>query len=202
MYGNDVGIFSQSIDGSGETVQLIKSQNHGSADWSINGEYLAYHEAKNGNNRDLWYLPKDQSNPMPFLQTQFQEALPTLPPDGKYVAYQSNKSGTYEIYVKPFPVGNGEWTISDNRGRHPLWSRQGDEIFYIEKNTMMAVPGTIKQTFSREHPQKLFSGEQVGSLFMDDGDFGPHYDVSADGQRFVVVQNATVETSKRTVVQN
>jgi hypothetical protein len=67
---------------------------------------------------------------------------------------------------------------------------------------MMAVPVTIQQTFSREHPQKLFSGEQVGSLFMDDGDFRPHYDVSADGQRFVVVQNATVETSKRTVVQN
>ena len=122
---------------------------------------------------------------MPFLQTQFQEALPTLSPDGKYVAYQSNKSGTYEIYVKPFPAGKGEWTISDNGGRHPLWSRQGDEIFYIEKNTMMAVPMTIQQTFSREHPQKLFSGEQVGSLFMDDGDFRPHYDVSADGQRFV-----------------
>ena len=187
---------------SGEAVQLIEAQNHGIAYWAINGGFLVYYEARNGNYRDLWYLLKDQSSPMPFLQTQFQEALPTLSPDGKYVAYQSNKSGTYEIYVKPFPVGKGEWTISDNWGRHPLWRRQGDEIFYIEKNTMMAVPVTIKQTFSREHPQKLFSGEQVGSLFMDDGDFSPHYDVSADGQRFVVVQNATVETSKRTVVQN
>ena len=96
---------------SGETVQLNESQNHGIAYRSINGGFLVYYEARNGNYRDLWYLPKDQSSPMPFLQTQFQEALPTLSPDGKYVAYQSNKSGTYEIYVKPFRVGKGEWTM-------------------------------------------------------------------------------------------
>ena len=97
---------------SGEAVQLIEAQNHGIAYWAINGGFLVYYEARNGNYRDLWYLLKDQSSPMPFLQTQFQEALPTLSPDGEHVAYQSNKPGTYEIYVKPFRVGRGEWTMA------------------------------------------------------------------------------------------
>ena len=81
----------------------------------------------------------DPDHPKPgkpelFLRTPFDETEPAFSPDGRWIAYASNESGRYEVYVRPFPggapSGSGKWQISTGGGFHPIWSRDGRELFY------------------------------------------------------------------------
>jgi len=106
-------------------------------------------------------------------------------PNGRYIAYQSEESGRIEIYVRPFPrVNNGRWQVSTAGGTRPVWARSGRELFYLDaSNALTAVPVDISgPTISIGSPAKLF----------DTGYAEPnpsrHYDVSADGQRFLMLK--------------
>ena len=94
----------------------------------------------------------------PLVQTTFAEDNGELSPDGHWLAYQSNESGRYEIFVRPFPtVDAGHWTISTSGGSSPLWARSGTELFYLDgTGAMTRVPIQTAPTFSAGTPTKLF----------------------------------------------
>ena len=130
-------------------------------------------------------------------------ARPRISPDGRFMAYQSNASGEWEIYVRPFPEGEGRWQVSVGGGVHPRWSRDGHEIVYVGDNAMMAVPVETEPTFLVGVPSELFRGDDLGTdLRADVGRNTLIYDVSDDGERFVVVQGAGQGTSEIVLVEN
>ena len=117
------------------------------------------------------------------MQTPFREILPKLSPDGHYVAYVSNESGRDEVYVQPFPEGGRKVTVSSNGGRKVRWSRDGKELFYVEGNTLVAVSVSTAPSFSVGSATRLFEHPGLRSGIY----LGP-YDVSADGQRFILAE--------------
>ena len=142
-----------------------------------------------------------EKGPMqPLLKTSSNEQNPTLSPDGKWIAYQSNvnASGQAEIFVRPFPnVEDGSWQVSPGGGTRPLWI--GNEIFYfVQPATMMAVPVSTKNGFIYQNPVKVFSGQYFSQLN------GRTYDVTRDGQRFLMVKGGALigEGSRIHLVEN
>ena len=170
--------------------------------WSRDGNYLTYHQRVTETGRDLWYLPLNgKREPTPFLETPFEEAMPQLSPDGRHLAYVSNRSGQFDVYVQPFPRGGNPVQVSVNGGVYPKWSGKRDELFYVEGNTMMSVPVEQRPQFKPGQPKALFAGDQVG-VVLHDASTGFHsiYDVTADGEHFVVVRQIGESAIK--VVQN
>ena len=105
-------------------------------------------------------------------------------PDGHWLAYQSNESGQNQISVRPFPnVDGGHWAISTSGGTRPVWARNGEELFYLDgNNAMMAASVHTTLTFRVDGPTKLFDGSYYAN------EDGRTYDVSADGQRFLMIK--------------
>ena len=113
----------------------------------------------------------------PLVATNANETAPAFSPDGKFVAYQSDESGRPEVFVQAYPSGS-KWQITSGGGREPRWTAGGREIIYRNDTTLFAVPVTL-QPFSSGQAQTLFS---LPNLFA--------FDVTADGKRFVVAQDA------------
>ncbi len=185
--GND-DIFLRQADGSGEEQVLAATPRRELlSDWSRDGKYLLYHlnDLETGN--DLWYLERNEDGsgwePHPFLQSPFAEVMPRFSPDGRYVAYLSNESGQMEVYVQPFPEGGRKVTVSSSGGRKVRWSRDGKELFYVEGGTLVAVSVSSGSSFSVGSATRLFehAGLRPGANY-------PSYDVSADGQRFILAE--------------
>jgi len=132
----------------------------------------------------------------PLLQTPFTEDNGEISPDGHWLAYQSNESGRFEISVRPFPnVDAGHWTISTSGGTRPLWARSGSELFYLDgAGAMTRVPIQTAPTFSAGTPTTLFDARYFSG--------GParSYDVSPDGQRFLMIKAAGTEQAPSMVV--
>ena len=131
--------------------------------------------------------------PFPFLQTEFSEEHPQFSPDGRWLAYTSNESGRPEIYVQSFPASSGKWEVSTHGGSHPRWRGDGKEIFYLDVHDKKLMAVTVKRearTFEADVPVVLFDvhvGRSRPGLFA--GMY--QYDITADGQRFLV--NTLVE---------
>jgi Tol biopolymer transport system component len=139
------------------------------------------------------------------LVTEFEEGAPQLSSDSRYLAYQSDESGRLEVYVRPFPEGEGKWQVSVNGGHHPKWSPLGDELFYAEGGTLMTVKVSTEPTFRRETPRPLVDSEEAGFLLGVNPwtMYNPLlYDVSPDGKRFLVVRNVGGTTEAMTIVEN
>ena len=129
-----------------------------------------------------------ESGAVPLLATEFNERNGEISPNGRWLAYTSDDSGTAEIYVRPFPnVDDGHWQISTSGGFHPLWSRDGRELFYRDGSRVFAVPVETEGDFDHATPKLLFGG-----LFLTRP--GRTYDVSPDGKRFLMIKaSATTE---------
>ena len=124
----------------------------------------------------------------PLVQTAFIEFDAQISPNGRYLAYQSNESGQPEIYVRPYPkVNDGRWQVSTNGGTRPAWARNGRELFYIDAaTTLTSVPvQTAGATFTAGNPAKVFDTKYATPNNVR------NYDVSADGQRFVMIKDST-----------
>ncbi|MGH9409878.1 MAG: protein kinase domain-containing protein [Vicinamibacterales bacterium] len=169
------------------------------SDWSPDGRYLLY-TARGGDNRgwDIWALPMEGDHkPIPIVRTQFNELWATFSPDGKYIAYQSNESGRYEIYVQEFPEARNKWQISANGGLEPYWNRNGRELFYRSGASIMAVPVTPGPPFVAGTPAALFQTRFSESTVR--GLYRPW----PDGQRFLVLAARAAQTDvPATVVLN
>ena len=180
-------LFTKLADGSGEAEVLVGTPVHeDTPDWSLDGRYLIYNPRLQETERDLVYRERQQDGSLGeavvFLQTEFEDAAPKFSPDGRFVVYTSNESGRFEVYVRSFPDAAGKRQISTSGGTQPRWSRDGKEIFYVERDTLMAVGVTTTPSFSADSPQVLF--EHPGLLA--DPQVSPRYDVANDGQRFVL----------------
>jgi Tol biopolymer transport system component len=157
--------------------------------WSPDGQLLAFIVVNPTTGRDIWVLRFSDRKAQPFLQTPLNETAPRFSPDGRWLAYvSSDESGRDEIYVQPYP-GTGKWQISTEGGTEPLWNRNGRELFYRSGNKMMAVDVATEETFSAGKPRVLFEGPYVPTPRSF-----PDYDVSPDGQRFLMLK-ATEQTA-------
>ena len=139
-------------------------------------------------------MPSRQTEPL--LQTPFTEDNGEISPDGRWLAYQSNASGQMQISVRPFPnVDAGHWTISPSGGTRPLWARSGTELFYLDStNALTRVAVQTAPTFSAGTPARLFDTRYVTAQN------GRPYDVSPDGQRFLMIKAAGTEQAPTMVV--
>jgi Tol biopolymer transport system component len=122
----------------------------------------------------------------PLLQTTFNEANGEISPDGRWLAYESDDSGPFQIAVRPFPkVDDGHWMISSGGGARPAWARSGRELIYLDgTNAVTAVSIHTAPNFGTGAPTKLFDGHYYS------GPFGRSYDVSPDGQRFLMIKDS------------
>jgi dipeptidyl aminopeptidase/acylaminoacyl peptidase len=156
---------------------------------SPDGKSLVFAYRKKQGDSDIWYssLEKD-AQPRPLLTTSFNEAAPRVSPDGHYLAYQSDETGRYEVYVRPYPTGDVRWMISSNGGTNPKWGAKDSEIFYLQDDTLMAVPVHSQPKFQAGIPHPLFSGKAVNSPMRAFD--SPLYDPSPDGKRFVIIREA------------
>ena len=125
--------------------------------------------------------------PMPFLQTKFDENQGSFSPDVRWIAYTSNESGTYQIYVQPFPASGAKWQISATGGAFPRWNRNGRELFYIANDgkLMSVAVRSNGAKFEAEVPKALFDARLPITVTGGNSTFIP-YAVSADGQRFLI----------------
>ena len=106
---------------------------------------------------DLWTKNGDQP-PRPWLATRFRELMAAYSRDGKYVAYVSDESGQYEIYVRPASGEGANWQISNEGGEEPLWSRDGRELFFRNGPKWMAAEVTTEPQFKASPPRMLLKG--------------------------------------------
>ncbi|HEV2521582.1 MAG TPA: protein kinase [Candidatus Acidoferrales bacterium] len=194
--------FWQLADGSGGLERLNTSDyNQSPNSWSPDGQLLAFIELNPTTGYDIWVLrmgdPPLRSGQassagsgqgrkaQPFLRTPFNEGAARFSPDGRWLAYISDESGRYEIYVQPYPGPGGKWQISTEGGTEPVWNPNGRELFYRSAEKMMAVDIATQPSFAAGKPRMLFEGPYVLT-----GATVPNYDVSPDGQRFLMLKPA------------
>ncbi len=189
FYSNKEGptnLFWQLADGSGGLERLTTSEYfHNPNSWSPDGQLLAFHEVNPTTQRDIWVLRLKDRKAEPFLRTPADESAPRFSPDGHWLTYVSNESGRFEIYVQPYPGPGGKWQISTNGGTEPVWNPNGHELFYRNGDKMMAVDISLQPGFSAGKPRMLFEGSYLPSTVAQ-----PNYDISPDGQRFLMVKPA------------
>ena len=177
-------IFWQMADGSGGLERLTTSEYiQAPTSWSGDGQLLAFIEVNPSTGRDIWVLRLSDRKAQPFLRTPFNETAPQFSPDGRWLAYVSDESGRFEVYVQPYPGPGGKWQISTEGGTEPVWNRNGRELFYRSGDKMMAVDVATQPGFSVGKPQMLFQGQYVPTPATF-----PDYDVSTDGQRFLMLK--------------
>ena len=150
---------------------------------------LLFSEQVPGEGRNIQALRLDTRRVEPLIRTPANELTPEISPNGRWVAYDSNESGQFEIYVRPYPdVSAGRWQVSTGGGRQPLWSRDGRELFYRDfSGAVMGTRVALGATFSSESVAKLVDG----AAYTGSGAFGSSrtYDVAADG-RFLMIKSA------------
>jgi serine/threonine protein kinase len=177
-------LFLKNASGVGDEEVLLKSDENKTADdWSADGKFIVYDSRNTQNKADLWILPMEgDRKPFPFLQTVFNELQAQFSPDGKWLAYTSDESGTPEVYVQTFPASGGKWRISTTGGAEPQWRRDGKELFYLGGDKkLMAVEIKQGTAFEAGVPKALFETRVLALTT-----FRNHYVVTADGQRFLI----------------
>jgi Tol biopolymer transport system component len=194
-------VFVKPLSGAGEAVQLTDvTANLALTQWSPDGKYLVLSQREKGQ-WDLLTIPADKrSSPEIFLATEFNEMAGKISPDGNWMAYSSDETGTMEIYVRPFPKGAGVWRISTEGGEMPVWSSNGRELFYRTKEGISSVSvSSVSGAFKAGTPQLLFKvpiPNQVAAT-------RAIYDVTSDGKQFLVPVNLYADTAPPvTVITN
>ena len=178
-------LFSRRADGTGSVERLTESPNR-QAPYSWANEVLLFEEQSPETDTDIWKMRIDGDHvPEPVLQEPYGERRPAVSPDGRWLAYQSNESGHWQIWVRPFPdVDSGRWPVGTG-GISPKWSPDGQELYYRGDNAMMGVRIDTTDGFSAGTSVRLFEDPYVTST--PRGNFAEHYAVAPDG-RFLMMR--------------
>jgi serine/threonine-protein kinase len=167
------------------------------------GKRLAYHEVNPRNSNDVWTATIESDGaglragkPEIFLQTPADERNPAFSPDMRWLAYASNESGKFEVYVRAFPDRGGKWQISNAGGMLPVWSGNGHELFFRgdDNRIMVATYAAQEDSFVPDKP-RVWSDRQLANL----GNIG-NYGLAPDGKRIAAVM--PVETPEAQQSQN
>jgi serine/threonine protein kinase len=165
------------------------------ADWSRDGKYVIYSRGP-----DLWYLALPELRATQFLKAPSTLKSARFSPDGKWVAYSSNESGRWEIYVTSFPEAHGKWQVSNAGGDQPRWRGDGKELFYFSNDSkIMAVEVKTGANFDAGTPAALFQANPR-EMFATSELFS--YDVSSDGQKFLINTQLKTEMTPVSIVLN
>jgi eukaryotic-like serine/threonine-protein kinase len=185
-------LFQKNVAGGSEERRLMHSVVDSIAtDWSRDGRYVVYMANELGTNWNVWAMPfKDNQAPQPVLRTQFNEMDARISPDGRWIAYVSDESGKWEVYVQRFLSPGGKWQVSSAGGKQPQWSHDGKELFYVASDQkLMAAPVRPGASLDPGTAKQLFQLHATADFF------GTSYDVAADGQRFLVATLVGEEAS-------
>jgi serine/threonine-protein kinase len=193
--GGATTIMKKRADGSvpAEAVLKLTGATPQEAVWGPRGDWMVFRQTP----RDIFAL-SPTGDTIPVVVTPFEERGPALSPDGRWVAYQSDESGRFEVYVRPFPNSrSGKWQISTDGGVVPRWAPDGSALYYIGPTALMAVDVLAGTTFTPRGRRALFSVEFLSTA----SEFS--YDVMPDGQRFVMIRSrATAEGAELIVIEN
>jgi Tol biopolymer transport system component len=186
--GGVSGIYQKAASGIGEE-SLLKGGGGGPIDWSADGRFIFYISTSPKTRNDVRVLPLfGDRQPYPLLNSEFDDFQPQLSPDMRWLAYASDESGSYEIYVRAFTpdgkLGSEKVRVSTNGGRHPRFRRDGKELFYVATDGQMMVVALQSSgtKFDFAPPQVLFKTRMLTPT----SQWGIEYDVTADGQRFLI----------------
>ena len=181
-------------DGAGNAQRLTQSKRSQFArSWRPDGKVLAFRQTNTDTGNDIMTLSIEgdeksgwkAEEPKPFVNSAFSEQEPNFSPDGRWLAYRSNESGSYEVYVRPFPGPGGKWQISTDGGHYPVWSRDDKVLFYrTEDSKIMAVTYIASGNSFRADKPELWSPGQ----FTDIGANTYNFDLHPDGKRFAVLK--------------
>ena len=192
--GGTLNLWWIRADGGGNAQRLAESKSAQAArSWRPDGKVLAFIQINPGTNSDIMTLPIEgdeksgwkPGEPKPFVNSAFNEREPVFSSDGRWLAYMSNESGSYEVYVRPFPGPGGKWQISTGGGLYPLWSRDGKELFYRTEDSKIAVVTytASADSFHADKPQLWSPGQ-----FTERGLGFHNFDLHPDGKRFAVLK--------------
>jgi len=188
-------------DGVGPTRQLIASNNAWEVEWSPDGGWVLYRRYRATDTDDVYAVrTRGDTTPVPISASRFYERAATFSPDGRFVAYVSNESGTDQVYVRPFPnAEDGQWVVSVGGGAEPRWARNGKELFYISvDNALQVVNVTLGDRFTHGTPRRLFSTASYGREANSRA-----YDIAPDGERFLMIRlRATAVAATPVLVEN
>jgi serine/threonine-protein kinase len=189
--GQQFNLFVQSADGTGSATRMAESASQQNATGiTPDGTRVIFDELTKTRQHDLRLLTlTSPPHVEALLETPFDERAGVVSPDGHWLAYESNSSGRMETYVRPFPnVGDGQWQVSNAGGVQPLWARSGRELFYVAPDgALQMVPVTPRgATWSAGAATTIVAGGYYtgGDVF-----YPRHYDISADGQRFLMIKD-------------
>jgi len=188
-------LFWQAADGTGVAERLTTngSLNQTPESWSPDGRVLVFRQWEAATSSDLWVLSIAERTIRPLLQTRASESAARISPNGRWIAYESDQSGRFEVYVRAFPGPSRDWPVSLDGGSDPRWALNGRELFYRQDNKIMAVDVSTMREFASGTPRKLFDGAYVL--------WPGTYDVARDG-RFLMLKNEAQPVSQLILIQN
>ena len=207
---NDAGdrIMIKPSSGAGEAKQASSTDNKNSnqialCDWSPDGRYLLYRVGTSGEGDgfDLWTLPLfGDSKPAPYIVGPGDQLYAEFSPNGKWVAYSSSETGRSEIYVAPFPATGAKWQVTSTGAAYPRWRHDGKAIFYLVMGFSRIFEAQVESsgpTFELGESKVLFDAQNISPNIATS-----QYDVTSDGQRFIVITTGDEGSLPLTVVQN
>ena len=184
-------LFWQAADGTGTVERLTESPNQQyEMDVSPDGRRLIFREQSPTTDADVMQVELDGNRrALPLVQSSFSERNAVISPDGRWLAYEANDSGQFQVYVRPFPeVSRGRWQVSITGGTGPLWARNGQELFYVAPTgALMRVGVERSQSWKPTAPSQLL---KEGYFTIPDFVATRTYDISRDDQRFLMIKNS------------
>jgi Tol biopolymer transport system component len=191
-------LWTERADGSAVAQpQFHEKRNLFGPHWSVDAKWLIFETGNSfpGAGDVVGIRPGIDTAIVPLLATKFEESFAALSPNGRWLAYNSNETGRFEIYVVPFPnTGTAKWAISSGGAINPMWSHRGNELFYRgASGDIFSVGIRTAPTFSFSTPKRLFAAP-----FESFGNRG--YAVAADGQRFLMIRNLGVDNADKLIV--
>jgi len=197
---NDTELYTKRADGSSQAALQIRDPRRVLGPrWSPDGKWLVYRTDRQtaGAGDIVGIRPGVDSTPAPLVATKASELSPAISPNGKWMAYASNETGSYEIYVVPFPnTRDAKWAISTQGGSEPVWSHDGNELFYRDAaSNLISMQVTNSPTFATGRSTVLFASGNYAAY-----EASPQYDVSPDGKRFLMMRAGTGTLTDRVIV--
>ena len=194
----NVNAYSKSYYLTEPAIPLIKSKKAIQPKlWSSDGRFLLYHQFDEESGSSIFLFDIMEGKSIPFLNESYDEGKPDFSPNNKWLVYESNETGSFEVYVTSFPGKSFKHQISSYGGNEPLWSSDGDKIYYRNDDGFYVVNVLWEgNEVSFKKPIKMFSGP-----FRYTHGWGRNYDLSPDGKKFItILENDNINSLKTTGV--